>query len=294
MFKSFDKPENIQLLDREPFKFKHRLMGHPALSIESLTKALPELAPHQVMYSKGLTDLGINFDKAHIEHKNGLTLTETIENIRTSNSYIAVKNPEVHPSFHGLFNDLVDDVSQLMQIRGSGKRAMEPMFWMFIASPNAFTPFHFDRYSNFLMQFRGSKEVAVFPPMHEEVISAEDCEAYIDRTEQRPPWDESKDKFATKFHFTPGEMIHIPFVSGHYVKNGPEDVSISLSFFFHNDHTMQSTRALQLNHRLRRRMKMMGMKPTPVGIHPSLDRIKAEVLPMANGVGRFMGKLRNR
>lgn len=293
MFKSFEAPSDIQLLDRRPFKFKHKLLGHPALSIESLSKALPEIPNHQVMYSKGLSDLGINFDRAHIEHKNGLTLSETIENIRTSNSYIAVKNPETHPSFHGLFNDLVDDVSQLMQVRGIGKRAMEPMFWMFIASPNAMTPFHFDRYSNFLMQFRGSKQVAVFPPMKEEVISAEDCEAYIDRTEQRPPWDESKDQYATKFDFTPGEMIHIPFVSGHYVKNGPEDVSISLSFFFHNDHTLRSTRALQVNHRIRKRMKKIGLTPTPVGASPGLDLLKAQALPLANLIGRTMGKLRS-
>ena len=42
--------------------------------------------------------------------------------------------------------------------------------------------------------------------------------------------------FANKFAFAPGEAIHIPFVGGHYVKNGPEDVSISLSFFFGTYH----------------------------------------------------------
>lgn len=293
MFKSFECPDDIQRWDREPFKFRHKLLGHPALTVESLSRALPALPAQQVMYSKGLTDLGINFDRAHIDHKNGLSLQETIENIKVSNSYIAVRNPEIHPSFHELFNDLVGDVDLLMKMRGYDNRIVEPMFWMFIASPNAFTPFHFDRYSNFLMQFRGSKQMAVFPPMKEEVISAEDCEAYIDRTEQRPAWHDDKDQYASKFDFAPGETLHIPFVSGHYVKNGPDDVSISLSFFFHNDYTLKMTRALQFNHRIRHRMKKLGMTPTPIGRSPRLDSVKSEMMPLANRVGRFLGRLKS-
>ncbi len=293
MFKSFESPDDIQRWDREPFMFKHKLLGHPALSVESLAQALPALPSNQVMYSKGLTDLGINFDRAHIDHQNGLSLAETIETIKVSNSYIAVRNPEIHPSFHGLFNDLVTDVNLLMKQKGYGKIA-EPMFWMFIASPNAFTPFHFDRYSNFLMQFRGSKQMAVFPPMKDEVISPEDCEAYMDRSEQRPAWHDDKDQYAMKFDFAPGDTLHIPFVSGHYVKNGPDDVSISLSFFFHNDYTLKMTRAFQFNHRIRHRMQRLGMTPTPIGKSPMKDSIKAELMPLASGMGRLLGRLKGR
>ncbi len=288
MFKSFDVPESdVQQWDKHPFKFKHKLLGHPALTVESLSKALPEIPSNQVMYSKGLKDLGINFDRAHIEHANGLSLQDTIDNIKNSSSYIAVRNPECHPSFHGLFADLCDDVNLLMKKIGSDRIA-EPMFWMFIASPKAFTPFHFDRYSNFLMQFRGSKQVAVFPPMKEEVISAVECESYIDREEQKPEWKEEKDRYANKFEFSPGEAVHIPFVSGHYVKNGAYDVSISLSFFFHNDHTQKMTRALLFNRRLRRRMQMLGLKPTAIGKYPAIDLVKANVLPVAGKVRRLL------
>lgn len=51
-------------------------------------------------------------------------------------------------------------------------------FWLFVASPGAVTPFHFDRFSNFLFQIRGSKELAVFPHFHKSVLSPEDCEKY--------------------------------------------------------------------------------------------------------------------
>ena len=73
-------------LDKTPFQFEHRLLGHPALEISNLARVLPELPEERVMYSKGLNKLGANFDRAHIDNKNGLSIEETIETIRTSNS----------------------------------------------------------------------------------------------------------------------------------------------------------------------------------------------------------------
>lgn len=164
---------------------------------------------------------------------------------------------------------------------------------MFVASPNAQTPFHFDRYSNFIMQFRGSKEMAVFPPLDENVISAQDYEAYMDRTEQRPPWRAELDQYAKKFHFTPGEALHIPFTSGHYVKNGPEDISISLTMFFHSDETLRRVNAMRMNHRLRRRMQKIGIQMSSVGKSDRMDSFKASMLPAADRIGNMMGRLKS-
>lgn len=293
MFKCFEPEFSTIDLDKTPKKFKHKLMGHPTLSIDNLAKAIPEMPEYQVMYSKGLNDLGINFDRAHIDHKNGLGLRETIETIATSNSYIAVKNPETHPSFKELFSDLANDMSELIKLKGKGIVAKEPMLWMFIASPNAQTPFHFDRYSNFIMQFRGSKEIAVFPPLNEKVISVEDYEAYMDRQDSKPLWREELDQYGEKFNFTPGEALHIPFTSGHYVKNGPEDVSISLSMFFHSDETIRRTNAMRINHRLRRRLNKIGLNVTPAGRSDRLDAFKSSMLPAADRIGNMLGRLKN-
>lgn len=130
MFKCFDPEFKNVDLDKSPLKFKHKLMGHPTLSIDNLCKVIPELPENQVMYSKGLSDLGINFDRAHIEHKNGLSLRETIETIQTSNSYIAVKNPEFHSSFKELFGDLASDMSELIKLKGKGTVAKEPTLYV--------------------------------------------------------------------------------------------------------------------------------------------------------------------
>jgi hypothetical protein len=76
-------------------------------------------------------------------------------------------------------------------------------------------------------------------------------------------------------------------VAGHYVKNGPEDVSISLSFFFQTDETLRWTHAMQLNHKLRTRL---GINPRPVGQSKRLDALKATALPTLRRVRRLVGR----
>jgi hypothetical protein len=279
-------------LDRTPFTFKHQLLQHPALTIEGLSASLPQLPADRIMYSKGLSDLAINFDRAHVEHGNGLSLRETIETIRTSSSYIAVRDPEDHPAFRGLYEDLRSEMTALLRESGKSRAIYEPRMWLFIASPNAVTPFHFDRYSNVLMQIRGSKQVAVFPNFRHDIVAPDVCEAYMDRESSVSLWRDELDQHAVKFDFRPGDALHIPYISGHYVKNGAEDVSISLSFFFQTDETRRWTSAMQFNHRGRKWIGKLGMSPDPVGESPLLDRTKAHMLPLATGVGRLLGHAR--
>ena len=278
-------------LDRVPFQFRHGFQDHPALTHQSLVEVLPALPPDQVMYSSRSDDLAGNLDTAHIDHRNGLSLEETIENIRTSNSYIAVKRPETHPVFRELADELTSDIGRLMQERGTGRSPTELELWLFIASPEAVTPFHFDRYSNFLFQIRGSKEVAVFEPWNSEVIEQVDYEAYVAHEARRMHWHDDKDRFAHKFHMEPGQAVHIPFLGGHYVKNGKEDVSITMSVFFHNDETTRWSRALLTNHFLRKRLRPLRVTPRPIRASHGIDSVKAHAYPMIQVVGRGLRRL---
>lgn len=273
-------------LDRKPFQFSHGLLDHPSMSLSTLAKVLPELPADQVMYSRKLDDRSINFDTAHIEHQNGLSIEETIENIRTSSSYIAVRKPEVHPQFKDLARVIGRDIGEVMRKQGTGKAPGELELWLFIASPGAVTPFHFDRLSNFLLQFRGSKKLAVFEPWNDEVFEPSAYEAHVAREERRMEWHDAKDRFAHKFDVSPGQGVHIPFLGGHYVENGPGDASITLSVFFHNDETTRWSRALMTNHILRKRLGRFGFVPRPVHSWHALDSVKAAAYPVARVANR--------
>lgn len=265
MLTCFGEGADAAKLDREPFKFQHKLMGHPALSLENLARVIPKLPADQVMYSKQLLKNGDDFETTFRHRPEDQSIEETIENIRTSDSYIMVSSPQVDASFAPLHRQLIADVESLMQARGVGKVALTPKLYLFIASPNSVTPFHIDRYSTFLMQFRGSKQVCVSRPWDEQVVTAEDCEDYVAYVNTRLPWSAEKDVHATAFDFNPGEALHIPFVSGHHVRNGSEDVSISMSIIFNTPQTMAWRSALNFNQRARKVLRPVGLAPSRVG-----------------------------
>lgn len=277
MLSCFGEGVSAAKLDVEPFKFQHRLMGHPALSLENLARVIPALPKDQVMYSKRQLQNGDDFETTFRHRPQDQTIEETIENIRTSDSYIMVSSPQVDPSFAPLHKQLIADVESLMKERGVGSVALTPKLYLFIASPNSVTPFHIDRYSTFLMQFRGSKQVTVSQPWDPRVVSVKDCEDYVAYVNTHLPWSQDKDAYAMAYDFSPGEALHIPFVSGHHVRNGPGDVSISMSIIFNTPQTMAWRSALNFNQRARKVLRRVGLAPSPVGGRPLSDSAKARL-----------------
>ena len=51
MLTCFSEGVSAAKLDREPFKFRHRLVGHPALEMGNLARVIPALPKDQVMYA---------------------------------------------------------------------------------------------------------------------------------------------------------------------------------------------------------------------------------------------------
>lgn len=266
-----------ELLDRQPFKFHHQLLGHPALSLDNLSRVLPTLPAQQVMYSKGLIDVSADFESTFSKKPQDRSLEETIETIRSRDSYIMVRSPEAAPSFQDLYRALCAEVSNLMKARGVGNMPVGAQLYLFIASPNSITPFHIDRYSTFLMQFRGSKTVTVGQPWDDRVVSQPDREAYVVRQNTKLPWSPQTDQLCTAFEFSPGEALHIPFVAGHHVKNGPEDVSISMSIIFNTRESIRWRDALSFNHVMRKQVQRMGMAPGKVGQSAWQDGLKSRM-----------------
>jgi cupin-like protein len=291
MLKCFDDTCDPRLMDLQPFMFQHKLVGHPALSMENLRRAIPALPADYVKYSKGLLKNGDDFENASVQQRNGLSLEETIESIRTSDSYIMVRSPQVDESFAPLFRDLSADVESLLRQQMGDRPGLliAPRLYLFIASPNSHTPFHIDRNSTMLMQFRGSKEMVIFPSWETKVVADADREAYAAYVNTKLPWTPDKDVFAKRFDFKPGNGLHIPFMAGHYVRNGGEDVSISMSIIFNTPRTHGQLNALQFNHQLRGLMRPVGMSPKPVGQTDWRDSTKSNLWRAQMRIRRTLG-----
>lgn len=251
-------------LDRSASLFHHRLMGDPALSLQNLARVIPRLPADQVFHSHGQLDLRDDLDRAHLDHRPAQRLAAALEQLRESNAYIMVREPEHHPSFMPLLRQLTDDVARMARAADVPGRLGDIKLYLFIASPNSVTPFHIDRYSTFLLQFRGSKQVCVFPPWDERVVDDEDAEHFFARTGRRPVWRAQAEALGTSFQFAPGQALHIPFAAGHHVRNGSEDVSISLSIIFNTAPTRRLMRALAFNHHARPWLRSLGITPRRV------------------------------
>lgn len=276
-WKCFESSLRVDLVDREPFKFRHKLLGHPTLTLENMALALPLLPREQVMYSKSLLANGDDFEGAFKTKPRDRSLQQTIEEIRISNSYIMVKAPEGEASFAELKKDLLADTEAIIRERGVGTRAIDAELYLFIASPNSVTPFHIDRNSTFLMQFQGTKTVHVFPQWDERVVTAADTEAYMAYANTKLPWSDTIDALGTAFEFSPGEALHIPYVAGHHVRNGADDVSISMSIIFNTKQSVAWRNALTLNYRLRKILAKVGAQPAAVGSTTWKDSAKSQL-----------------
>ncbi|MFT3711636.1 MAG: hypothetical protein QM817_28700 [Archangium sp.] len=285
MLTCFDETAAFEELDKSAFTFTHQLMDHPALALSNLGRAIPALPKEQVYYSSGKLEKTDDFDRAHLDKKNGLTIEATIERIRVSDSYIMVRSPEDDVSFKDLYKALISDVTELMHRRGVGDMPLDPMLYLFIASPNSVTPFHIDRYSTFLMQFRGRKTVTVFPMFDQRVVPAGEMEAFMSH-DGRPTYRPESEALATPFDFSPGQAVHIPFMAGHHVKNGSDDVSVSMSIIFNTSQTRAMSKAMMLNHALRKR----GLAPEPVGQSAWKDLGKSLVFRSMSRARRLIGR----
>ncbi|MDI3380164.1 cupin-like domain-containing protein [Xenophilus aerolatus] len=282
----FENSGAFASLDRDAFKFRHKLLGHPALSLENLAQVLPALPKERVMYSMRKLQNGDDFESTFAKRPAEQGIEATIEQIRTSDSYIMVSGPEVHPSFAPLHRELMADVESVMRAQGVGDHAVDPQLYLFIASPGSVTPFHIDRYSTFLMQFRGSKTVTVFPQWDERVVSLPHTEAYMAYANTRLPWSDERNAFGKPYEFSPGEALHIPFAAGHHVRNGTGDVSISMSIIFNTDESVRWRHALAFNHRARKLLGRVGMQPAPVAVHAWRDSIKSSAFSLASRLKR--------
>jgi hypothetical protein len=284
----FEAAEGPLVFDRQSYRCRHTLLGHPALELENLARVVQQLPTDNVFFSSGLLPKDADFDRAHVDYRTGLSLKDTVENMMTSNSYIMLRAPEQDASFQPLFRELRAEVEGLMRAQGVGERAVDPMLYLFIASPNSVTPFHIDRYSTLLMQFRGRKAVHISPAWDEQVVAAPDVESFVVRSGVRVPYRETFDATATRYEFGPGDALHIPFVAPHYVKNGADDVSVSLSIIFNTRETARHLRALHTNHVLRSRLGRLGYRPTPVNRSLPLDHVKSGVNRVLKGARRVL------
>lgn len=261
---NYDSSALADHFGKRPFRLLHGLAEHPLFQIERLIELSKTLPAERVEWNAGTVPVVIDPSDTPA---NGLTAEETIRRIAECGSWLVLKHVQLDAEYQDLLLGCIADLEpRLADLR---HRPFRPQAFIFVSSPGAVTPFHIDPENNFLVQVRGEKTMFTLDRADREFLSDEDRERFAAGGHRNLRANEDTLALADRFELGPGDALHVPLHTPHYVKNGP-DVSISFSVTFQTRDSDAEHGVLWCNHKLRR----LGLSPRPFGRSRSMDRLK--------------------
>lgn len=268
------------------FEVQHQLADHPLFQIPRLLELADEMTkkwPKDIYFDAGVDEIGQRWNGAPAD----ITVEDLMRRIETSKAWIDFKSAERSAEYGKVLNTIMCDI-----LRVSGRQLEKKMrrkqMAIFVTSPNRISTYHIDSEVNFLLQIRGEKEISLFDRKDRDVLPEEEIERSWTIDVNAAIYKPQLQDRATVFKLKPGNGVHIPVNSPHWVKNG-NNISVSAAILYHSwdnaYYNLYST-----NYYLRR----MGLKPTPPFQSKFLDALKQ---PFGMGVQAYrtarFGRLRN-
>lgn len=247
-----------------PCKLNHILRDHPLLSIGALARLGEQLPEKSVEYNRG--DLAIGADGKLCG--NGLSIGATIRRIEASRSWAALKNIEQVPDYATLIATLLGELRPLIEARTGAM--LKPQGFVFVSSPGAITPYHFDPEHNLLLQLRGDKTLTQFPAGDDRFAPDVVHETYHTGGGRELAWHDAFLAHGREFCLAPGEAVYVPVMAPHFVRNGM-NVSVSLSLTWRSRWSFAEADARAFNGLLRR----LALHPRAPGRFPARNLPKA-------------------
>lgn len=249
-----------------PARLTHGLVDHPLLALPALVELAASLPDKDVEYNPGKLPIGIAPEDVPSPR---LGIVETIRSIEENGSWMVLKLVEQHPAYRELLESALAELKPLVTPKTGEMLTLQG--FIFISSPDAVTPFHFDPEHNILLQIRGEKTMTVFPATDEDIVSPQAHEGFhLGQHHRNLVWDDSFAAKATSFLLKPGEAVHMPVKAPHWVKNGPQ-VSISISVTWRSEWSYEEADARAFNHLLRK----FGATPASPKRLPQHNRAKS-------------------
>lgn len=248
-----------------PHRLRHNLRDHPLLALDALAQLGESLPAASVEYNRGDLPTGVD---PNSDIANGLSIGDTIRTVDICRSWAVLKNIEQVPEYRTLLLDLLGELKPIIESR-TGAMLM-PQGFIFVSSPDAVTPYHFDPEHNILLQLKGSKTMTQFPAGDPTYAPDETHEAYHTGGHRNLVWREELTRGATDWMLEPGQAVFVPVMAPHHVKVGP-DPSISLSITWRSDWSYAEADARAFNSVLRK----SGLRPRAPGRYPAQNKAKA-------------------
>lgn len=264
-------PESAQRLE-------HALAGHPLFTPEALVALSKRLPPGAVKCLRGDVPVAATGDT----EENSLSPEETIRDIATNRSWMVIKSADRDAAYGVLLDSLLAELASVVEpVTGPmlGREA-----FVFVSSPDAVTPFHFDGEHNVLMQIAGEKVITLFPAGDPELAPAAAHERFHTSGRYTLDWRPEFDARGTPHRLRPGEAVYIPVKAPHWVRNGSAP-SISLSITWRSRWSCGDQHAHEFNALLRR----IGFDPAMPRRFPGRNPVKALAGRAINKARRAVG-----
>ena len=247
-----------------PHVLHHNLQDDERLTLDALAELGAALPQSSIEYNRGDLPIGIDGKPGG----NGMTIGDTIRHIATSESWAVLKNIEQAPAYRALLMDLLEELRPAIETKTG--EMLTPQGFIFISSPHAVTPYHFDPEHNILLQLRGSKVMTQFPAGDTRYAPDEVHESYHLGGPRELPWTEDLMAAGTPYSIGPGEAVFVPVMAPHFVRNGPES-SISLSITWRSEWSYAEAGARCFNGLVRK----LGIEPKAPGRWPTSNQTKS-------------------
>jgi mannose-6-phosphate isomerase-like protein (cupin superfamily) len=243
----------------------HGLAGHPLLSLEALAELGRRLDPAHLR--SNMADLPIEVDPRGV-HRASPDADAIIRAIEENGSWMVLRHIQNAPPYAALLDAMAAELAPI--VAPTTGRMLNVDGLIFVASPNAVTPFHFDPEYNILMQIMGTKVMHLFPAFDEAVASEESHENLHLRGHMNLPWRDEIAASGRAFELTPGAAVYVPYKAPHWVKNGP-GVSVSLSITWHSEWSFAEADARMMN----RKLRQWGLTPRAPRPYPARNLAKS-------------------
>ncbi|MEW4448442.1 transcriptional regulator [Qipengyuania sp. JC766] len=246
-----------------PHRLTHGLSLRSEMQLDALAELAERLPENSIEYNRGDVPIGVDGKPG----STGRSIGETIRAIATSNSWAVLKNIEQDPEYAALLHALLGELAP--QIEATTGELLTPQGFIFISSPNAVTPYHFDPEHNILLQLKGTKVMTQFPAGDARFAPDRVHESYHLGGARELVWDDAFLSDGREFPLGPGQAVYVPVMAPHFVRNGPGS-SISLSITWRSNWSYDEAGARCFNAILRQ----AGMNPNPPHRWPGSNRWK--------------------
>jgi cupin-like protein len=250
----------------KPFAIRHKLAGHPLLTLPRIAQLASELPRDLIEYNSG--QVAISQDPDAIPTVD-LDPVEVVKRIETSGAWMVLKRVEKSLAYRALLEDTLLSVARARGFNSLADAGFEQLEgFLFVSSPNSTTPFHLDSEDNFFVHIHGEKLFNIFDNHDRAMVSDDEIERSMTK-HRNLRYNDSFAQRAQEFHLFAGDGCYVPYQWPHWVRTA-DSYSISMAI------TWKTREVRRLNdlHFFNSMLRGIGLPQKPPGAQPVLDALK--------------------